>query len=34
MRVMVTGANGFVGRQLVQRLLDLGELRGDRKSVV
>lgn len=30
MRVMVTGANGFVGRQLVQRLLDLGELRGRR----
>ncbi|MFJ4351074.1 NAD-dependent epimerase/dehydratase family protein [Pseudomonas sp. NPDC089428] len=30
MRVMVTGANGFVGRQLVQRLLQRGEVRGRR----
>lgn len=30
MRVMVTGANGFVGRQLVSRLLATGELRGRR----
>lgn len=28
MRVMITGANGFVGRSLVQRLLQDGELRG------
>ena len=28
MRVMITGANGFVGRSLVQRLLQAGELRG------
>lgn len=28
MRVMVTGANGFVGRTLVHRLLDEGQLRG------
>lgn len=28
MRVMITGANGFVGRQLAQRLLDDGVLRG------
>lgn len=30
MRVMVTGANGFVGRQLLQRLLERGEVRGRR----
>ncbi|TLP73687.1 NAD-dependent epimerase/dehydratase family protein [Pseudomonas nitroreducens] len=30
MRVMVSGANGFVGRLLVQRLLEAGELRGKR----
>jgi nucleoside-diphosphate-sugar epimerase len=28
MRVLITGANGFVGGALVQRLLDAGELRG------
>jgi nucleoside-diphosphate-sugar epimerase len=28
MRVMITGANGFVGRALVQRLLDTNQLRG------
>ncbi|MCK9801144.1 NAD-dependent epimerase/dehydratase family protein [Pseudomonas sp. MAFF 302030] len=28
MRVMITGANGFVGRALVQRLLTEGRLRG------
>lgn len=28
MRVMVTGANGFVGRELVSRLLNQGEIRG------
>ncbi|MDH4566589.1 NAD-dependent epimerase/dehydratase family protein [Pseudomonas sp. BN414] len=28
MRVMVTGAGGFLGRQLVQRLLESGSLRG------
>ncbi|HCP55345.1 MAG TPA: epimerase, partial [Pseudomonas sp.] len=28
MRVMVTGANGFVGRVLVERLLAQGQLRG------
>lgn len=30
MRVMVSGANGFVGRQLVGRLLEAGTLRGQR----
>lgn len=30
MRVMVTGANGFLGRALAQRLLEEGELRGQR----
>ncbi|WP_275630053.1 NAD-dependent epimerase/dehydratase family protein [Pseudomonas sp. 273] len=30
MRVMVSGANGFVGRELVGRLLAQGELRGQR----
>ena len=30
MRVMVTGAAGFLGRQLVQRLLAFGHLRGRR----
>ncbi len=29
MRVMVTGASGFLGRMLVQRLLDIGQLRGE-----
>ena len=28
MRVMITGADGFVGRALVQRLLTEGRLRG------
>jgi len=28
MRVMVSGANGFVGRELVTHLLKLGEIRG------
>ncbi|MBH3430307.1 NAD-dependent epimerase/dehydratase family protein [Pseudomonas alkylphenolica] len=30
MRVMVSGANGFVGRELVARLLEQGELRGQK----
>lgn len=30
MRVMVSGANGFVGRELVARLLKQGEIRGRR----
>lgn len=30
MRVMITGANGFVGQQLVRSLLDRGQLRGQR----
>lgn len=34
MRVMITGANGFVGRALVQRLLNAGELRGRQISVL
>ncbi|WP_297842619.1 NAD-dependent epimerase/dehydratase family protein [Pseudomonas sp.] len=34
MRVMVTGANGFVGRLLVQRLLALGVLRGQAISAL
>jgi nucleoside-diphosphate-sugar epimerase len=34
MRVMITGANGFVGRALVKRLLDAGELRGQAISAL
>ena len=34
MRVLVTGANGFVGRILVQRLLATGILRGRRISTL
>lgn len=34
MRVMVTGANGFIGRALVSRLLALDELRGKRIEAV
>ncbi|MFP6851561.1 MAG: NAD-dependent epimerase/dehydratase family protein [Pseudomonas sp.] len=34
MRVMITGANGFVGRALAQRLLDRGEVRGQTISVL
>lgn len=34
MRVVVTGANGFVGRALVQRLLTTGMLRGQRISAL
>ncbi|MCI0995077.1 NAD-dependent epimerase/dehydratase family protein [Pseudomonas sp. ICMP22404] len=34
MRVMITGANGFIGRALVTRLLESGELRGRPISTV
>ncbi|RTR53432.1 NAD-dependent epimerase/dehydratase family protein [Pseudomonas aeruginosa] len=34
MRVMVSGANGFVGRMLVHRLLESGTLRGRQISAV
>lgn len=34
MRVMISGANGFVGRELVERLLKQGELRGQKIEVI
>ncbi|CAH0650176.1 MULTISPECIES: NAD-dependent epimerase/dehydratase family protein [Pseudomonas] len=34
MRVMISGANGFVGRQLVERLLQQGQLRGQKIEAI
>lgn len=34
MRVMISGANGFVGRELVERLLQQGQLRGQKIEAI